>query len=83
MIIDKETFTELCVHLKLASDALLNTAKHLAVISNNDDGRNQDEWTSTLSALTAMNIEITFMEKIMRALLEANREEPSPGAATQ
>src|SRR5262245_49006555 len=34
MIIDRETFTELAVHLKLASDAVLSTAKHLAVLSN-------------------------------------------------
>src|SRR5262245_24693179 len=30
MIIDRETFTELAVHLKLASDAILKTARHLA-----------------------------------------------------
>ena len=34
MIIDRETFTELAVHLKLASDAVLTTARHLAVLSN-------------------------------------------------
>src|SRR5207247_113311 len=34
MIIDRETFTELAVHLKLASDAILKTARHLAVLSN-------------------------------------------------
>ena len=32
MIIDRETFTELAVHLKLASDAVLSTAKHLSLI---------------------------------------------------
>src|SRR5262245_15224457 len=36
MIIDRETFTELAVHLKLASDAILKTARHLAVLSNGD-----------------------------------------------
>src|SRR5207247_158773 len=36
MIIDRETFTELAVHLKLASDAILKTARHLAVLSNAD-----------------------------------------------
>src|SRR6266404_9072778 len=32
----------------------------------------------TLDSLTAMNTEITVMEKILRALMEANREEESP-----
>jgi len=76
MIIDRETFTELAVHLKLASDAILKTARHLTVLSN-DDSSNEEQWAGTLDSLTAMNTEITVMEKILRALMEANREEES------
>src|SRR2546428_584236 len=77
MIIDRETFTELAVHLKLASDAILKTARHLTVLSNGDSS-DEEQWAGTLDSLTAMNTEITVMEKILSALLEANREEESP-----
>jgi hypothetical protein len=77
MIIDRETFTELAVHLKLASDAILKTARHLAVLSNGDSA-NEEQWAGTLDSLMSMNSEITVMEKILRALMEANREEESP-----
>ena len=77
MTIDRETFTELAVHLKLASDAILKTARHLTVLSNGDPS-NEEQWAGTLDSLTAMNTEITVMEKILRALMEANREEESP-----
>src|SRR5438128_12034396 len=76
MIIDRETFTELAVHLKLASDAVLTTARHLAVLSNGDAGPDE-HWAGTLDSLMSMNTEITVMERILRALMEANREEQS------
>ena len=76
MIIDRETFTELAVHLKLASDAVLTTARHLAVLSNGDAGPDE-HWAGTLDSLMSMNTEITVMERILRALMEANREEES------
>ncbi len=74
MIIDRETFTDLAVHLKLASDALLTTARHLAVLSNNNAGP-EEHWAGTLDSLMSMNTEITVMERILRALMDANREE--------
>ncbi len=74
MIIDRETFTDLAVHLKLASDALLTTARHLAVLSNNNSGP-EEHWAGTLDSLMSMNTEITVMERILRALMDANREE--------
>ena len=64
-------------YLKLASDAILKTARHLAVLSNGDSS-NEEQWAGTLDSLMAMNTEITVMEKILRALMEANREEESP-----
>jgi len=82
MIIDRETFTDLAVHLKLASDALLTTARHLAVLSNGNSGP-EEHWAGTLDSLMSMNTEITVMERILRALMDANREEEAtvPAAA--
>ena len=79
MIIDRETFTDLAVHLKLASDALLTTARHLAVLSNDNSGP-EEHWTGTLDSLMSMNSEITVMERILRALMDANREEETSAA---
>lgn len=81
MIIDRETFTDLAVHLKLASDALLTTARHLAVLSNNNSGP-EEHWAGTLDSLMSMNTEITVMERILRALMDANREEEAVPSAT-
>jgi len=74
MIADRETFTELTVHLKRTSDALLRTARHLAVLSNED--RNPEaRCAAALDELIAMAIEMAAMERIMRALLDANHAE--------
>lgn len=80
MIIDRETFTDLAVHLKLASDALLTTARHLAVLSNGNSGP-EEHWAGTLDSLMSMNTEITVMERILRALMDANREEETAAVA--
>jgi len=77
MIVDGESFVELAVHLKKASDALLDTAKHLSHISNNDHSGQEEEWHDTLGALVALQAEFTYMERLMRALLDANRN-PEP-----
>ena len=76
MVVDMETFTEMAVHVKLASDAILKTARHLAVISETTDRPDLDEhWSGTLDSLMSTNTEVTVMEKLLRAVLEANREE--------
>jgi hypothetical protein len=57
MIIDRETFTELAVHLKLASDAVLATARHLAVLSNGDNGptsTGRARWTASMNMNTEL-----------------------------
>lgn len=82
MIIDRETITEIAVHLKLASDAVLQTARHLAVLSNDNAGP-EEHWAGTLDSLMAMNTEITIMEKLLRAVVEANKEEPPPNPETR
>jgi hypothetical protein len=80
MIIDRETFTELAVHLKLASDAILKTAHHLAAISTaGNSSKADDEWAGTLESLMSMNNQITLMERILRALMDANRAEEGSG----
>jgi hypothetical protein len=74
MLIDRETFTELTVHLKLASDAILKAAHHLAALSGAAVA-SEEGYVAALDRLMAMAIEMVAMEKILRALMEANAEE--------
>ena len=74
MLIDRETFAELTVHLKLASDAILKAANHLAVLSGTAV-QSEERYVAALDRLMVMAIEMVAMEKILRALMEANAEE--------
>ena len=81
MIIDRESFTELTVHLKLASDAILKSGQHLAGVSS-DGVRAEERCAGALGELTALAIELMAMERILRAVMQANRdEERAPAAA--
>jgi hypothetical protein len=73
MIADGETFTELTVHMKLASDALLKTARHLALLTHHPDC--DERCVGALDELMTMAIELATMERILRALIDANRAE--------
>ena len=74
MIADRESFTDLTVHLKRASDALLRTAQHLASLCR-ADADPQEPAAGALDELIDMAIELAAMERIMRALVDANHEE--------
>jgi hypothetical protein len=78
VIVDGETFTELTVHLKRASDSLLRAAQDFMVLvteNASEDGSSDDRWAQALGEVMAMATEMVAMEHILRALTEANREE--------
>ena len=79
MIIDRETFTELTVHLQLASDAILKTARHLAALAEGETAA-EERYAAALDRLMAMAMEMIAMESILSSLLEANRVERSSPA---
>ncbi len=78
MIADRETFTEFTVHLKRASDALLRTAQHLAAICR-ADLEPDEHGAGALDELITMAMELAAMERTLRALMDANREEAVEG----
>jgi hypothetical protein len=80
VIIDRETFTELTVHLQLASDAILKTARHLAALAEGEVGT-EERYAAALDRLMAMAMEMIAMESILSSLLEANRVERSVPAS--
>jgi hypothetical protein len=81
VIADRETFTELTVHLKRASDGLLRSAQHLAALARDPeavverDGVLDDRYAGALDELIAMAIELAAMERIFRAVMDANAAE--------
>ncbi len=79
MVIDNETFTEMTLSLRRASDGLLDAARMLAALGN-PDRRVADEGpelTSALEALVSMNREFVSVETILRSVWEANNSEGS------
>ncbi len=76
---DRDTFTDLTIHLKLASDALLKAARHLALLPHDADC--DERCPAALDELMTMAVELAAMERILRALMDANREEENLAAA--
>ena len=78
MIADRESFADLTVHLKRTSDALLKAARHLALLSHDADCN--ERCPAALDELMTMALELAAMERILRALMDANLEEGGAGA---
>src|SRR5687767_14929484 len=77
MIIDDETFTQIALHIRRASDGLLGAARHMAVLCDSDEeGQLRDGGLSdAVESLVSMNEEFIVLERILRAIWEANRQE--------
>ncbi len=77
MIIDDETFTQIALHIRRASDGLLGAARHMATLCDTEDGENLRPagLHDAVEALVSMNEEFIALEQLLRAIWEANREE--------
>ena len=54
--IDSKTFTELAVHLRVASDAVLKTANHMGALGSNDpSGAADPAWDGTIDSMVAIS----------------------------
>ena len=60
--------TELAVHVKLASEALLAAARHLTELRPDEASADADPWSRTMDELEAMNVQLAFMERILRTV---------------
>lgn len=82
MIIDRETFTDIAKHLETASEGLLTAATGVATLCPDmDPGEPASlRWLALIESLVAVNGEITSLESVLRAVLEANREEVADAA---
>jgi len=65
-------FIELAVHVKLASEAVLEAARSLASLRPGDiDTEEAHAWRRTADELLATNVELGFIERILRAVTGA------------
>ncbi len=80
MVIDNETFTELTLCMRRASDGLLDSARLLAALSDPGAGAEVDRerLTNALEALVAMNRAFVLVDGILRTGWDANREAERP-----
>ncbi len=85
MIIDRETFTDIAKHLEAASEGLLSAATGVAGLCPDiDPGEPASfKWLSLIESMVAVNGEITALETVLRAVLEANREEVAAARASR
>ena len=67
MKIEGRRFMELAVHVKLASEAVLEAARNLAELRPREPNSNEGAWRRTMDELITMNVELGFMERILRA----------------
>ena len=78
MMIDRDKVLELAVHVKLASEAIATAAHHLTGLRpDRAAGEETEAWTQTMDELIAMNVELGFMERILRGALRDPCAEPA------
>jgi hypothetical protein len=58
---------ELAVHVKLASEAIVAAAQNLAALRPDPAAKTAATWRRTMDDLATMNVQIGFMEEIVRA----------------
>ena len=77
MIIDNESFTQIALHIRRASDNLLTAARQISTICDPQDQAPTDrsDLMSAVESLVAMNEEFIVLEQLLRAVWEANRSE--------
>jgi hypothetical protein len=66
MEIEARRFMELAVHVKLASEAVLEAARNVAKLGPGAPDPDRGAWRRAMDELMAMNIELSFMERILR-----------------
>lgn len=65
MEIEARRFLELAIHVKLASEAVVEAAQNLATLEP-DAAEAAGPWRRAMDELIALNIELGFMERILR-----------------
>jgi hypothetical protein len=79
MTIERDKVLELAVHVKLASEAIVTAATELQGLRPGCvAGGEAAAWVRTMDELIAMNVELGFMERILRSALRGPSEAVQP-----
>ena len=62
-----DQFLELAVHIKLASEVIVAAAEQLPILRPDGPGSAADAWSGIMDGLIALNIQLGFMERLLRA----------------
>jgi hypothetical protein len=73
MEIERRRFMELAVHVKLASEAVLEAARNLASLRPADEQAGTAAWRRAMDELIVMNIELALMERVLRKTAQGER----------
>jgi hypothetical protein len=79
MEIEGRRFLELAIHVKLASEAVLEVARNLAALRPIDTATEAGAWHRAVDELVAMNVELGLMERILRRATRRPVALPRPG----
>ena len=79
MEIEGRRFMELAVHVKIASEAVLEAARNLAAIRPLDSEAQAAAWQHTMDELVSLNVQLGFMERILRDAAHGRMPLPTPG----
>ena len=72
-----DQFLELAVHIKLASEVVVAAAEQLPVLRPDEPGSAADAWSRIMDGLIALNIQLGFMERLLRAAVRERAPAPA------
>jgi len=73
-----DRFLELAIHVKLASEAVVEAAEQLPALRP-DDPRSAaaDAWSRLADEIMALNVQVGFMERLLRTVMRESAPAPS------
>jgi len=72
-----DQFLELAVHIKLASEVVVAAAERLPVLRPDEPGSAADAWSGIMDGLIALNVQLGFMERLLRDVVRERAPAPA------
>ncbi|TMA70092.1 MAG: hypothetical protein E6J68_00635 [Deltaproteobacteria bacterium] len=73
-----DRFLELAIHVKLASEAVVEAAEQLPALRPDDPGSAAaDAWSRLADEIMALNVQVGFMERLLRTVMRESAPAPS------
>jgi hypothetical protein len=75
IVIDRETFIEICTALEGASQSVLDATRSLCPIAESPYSDKADEWLPVIDALMGTNQAVSRLELLLKAVVRADLDE--------